>query len=204
MRSVRAILWGAVVIAVTGILGFAAWHLADHDATSKLPEEETSVFRPTFSLTNHWGQAVSEETYQGKWLLVFFGFTNCPDICPTTLTELGTVIDRLESDAEKVVALFISIDPARDRVKDMAEYVSAFHPAIVGLSGNDNQVAQAAIAFKAIYEKQQQELTTGGYTMLHTSSVYLISPEGAFIRTYSYGTLPAEVTDDLQMRMEGY
>jgi protein SCO1/2 len=141
------------------------------------------------------------QSYQGKWLLVFFGFTNCPDICPTTLAELARVMERLGPDAGLVKPLFVSIDPERDRVETMAEYVSVFHPTIVGLTGTEAQIAEAARSFKAYYEKQPQESAPNGYTMGHTSAVYLISPEGVFVRTYGYGTPPGEITKDLQNRL---
>jgi protein SCO1/2 len=100
-----------------------------------------------------------------------------------------------------VKPLFVSIDPERDRVETMAEYVSVFHPTIVGLTGTEAQIAEAARSFKAYYEKQPQESAPNGYTMGHTSAVYLISPEGVFVRTYGYGTPPGEITKDLQNRL---
>jgi protein SCO1/2 len=135
----------------------------------------------------------------GFWF--FFGFTNCPDICPTTLGELAQLMDLLGPDAQKTQPLFISIDPERDRVETMAEYVSAFHPSIVGLTGTETEVTATAKSFKAFFEKLPQETAPDGYTMGHTSAVYLISPEGVFVRTYSYGTSPEKIAADVQQRL---
>lgn len=200
MRVVRIILWGGVGVALAGFLWLSLWH--DRGPGGGGPSQDAAAtFRPTFNLTDHRGNAVTEQSYRGKWLLVFFGFTNCPDICPTTLAELARVMERLGPDAGSVKPLFVSIDPERDRVETMAEYVSAFHPAIVGLTGTEAQIAEAARSFKAYFEKQPQEVAPNGYTMGHTSAVYLISPDGAFVRTYSYGTPSEEITEDLQKRL---
>lgn len=200
MRAVRITLWGGVGVALAGFLWLSLWHDRGPSGGSSSQDVATS-FRPTFNLTDHRSNAVTVQSYQGKWLLVFFGFTNCPDICPTTLAELARVMERLGPDAGLVKPLLVSIDPERDRVETMAEYVSVFHPTIVGLTGTEAQIAEAARSFKAYYEKQPQESAPNGYTMGHTSAVYLISPEGVFVRTYGYGTPPGEITKDLQNRL---
>ncbi|MBO6773826.1 SCO family protein [Thalassospira sp.] len=195
MRVIRYIFWGFAIIALVVV----AVHQLTHMTETKSATEPT--FQPEFTLANHFGEEVNATTYRGNWSLVFFGFTNCPDICPTTLAEFGRIMDGLGADAFKLKPLFITIDPERDRVADVAKYVSAFHPAIVGLTGTEAQIAEAARSFKAYYEKQPQESAPNGYTMGHTSAVYLISPEGVFVRTYGYGTPPGEITKDLQNRL---
>lgn len=201
MKTLRFVLWAAVAAALAASFGVTGWRLADREGMREASEEAASAFRPSFTLSDHRGEAVTQRTYRGDWLLVFFGFTNCPDICPTTLGDLARVMDRLGPDAAQVTPLFISIDPARDRVKTLADYVSAFHPAIVGLTGSDAQVAAAAREFKAYYEKLPREAAPDGYSMSHTSAVYLMSPEGGFVRTYRYGTPPDEIVKDLRQRL---
>ncbi len=201
MKKVRFVLWAGVAITLAVYLALSFGHRTDRDGSGEISGNVAPSFQPAFALTNHRGRTVTERTYRGKWLLVFFGFTNCPDICPTTLAELASVMDGLEDKADSVTPMFISIDPARDRVEGLSEYVSAFHPAIVGLTGGDAQIADAARAFMAYYEKQPQESAPDGYTMGHTSAVYLISPQGAFIRTYSFDTPPVEIVKDLRERM---
>lgn len=195
MKRIRYILWGAVVIAAVIFGGHELSHMFETKSASK------PTFQPQFTLTNHDGEPVSEATYRGDWALVFFGFTNCPDICPTTLAELSNVMDDLGADASKVKPLFITIDPDRDRVADVAKYVSAFHPSIIGLTGSNNQIASAASSFKAFFERVPQETAPNGYTMGHSSILYLISPEGNFVRTYQFGTSPQTIVEDLKKRI---
>ena len=149
MRAVRITLWGGVGVALAGFLWLSLWHDRGPSGGSSSQDVATS-FRPTFNLTDHRSNAVTVQSYQGKWLLVFFGFTNCPDICPTTLAELARVMERLGPDAGLVKPLFVSIDPERDRVETMAEYVSVFHPTIVGLTGTEAQIAEAARSRQAV------------------------------------------------------
>lgn len=149
MRAVRITLWGGVGVALAGFLWLSLWHDRGPSGGSSSQDVATS-FRPTFNLTDHRSNAVTVQSYQGKWLLVFFGFTNCPDICPTTLAELARVMERLGPDAGLVKPLFVSIDPERDRVETMAEYVSVFHPTIVGLTGTEAQIAEAARSHQAV------------------------------------------------------
>ena len=201
MRAVRFVLWGGVAVALAVFLWVDVGQDPNRRSVGKTSQDRAAAFRPDFSLTDHRGTAVTEQSYRGSWLLVFSGFTNCPDICPSTLSELARVMERLGANAEAVKLLFISIDPGRDGVDSMAEYVSAFYPAIVGLTGTESQIAKAAGAFKAYYEKQPQESAPNGYTMGHTSTVYLISPEGAFVRTHSFGMPPESIVADLQPRL---
>lgn len=195
MKTVRYILWGLALLALVIAAGHQLSHFLGTDS------EEADGFRPAFTLVNHQGETVSEATYRGNWALVFFGFTNCPDICPTTLAELADVMDGLGNAAAKVTPLFITIDPERDRVETVAEYVSAFHPSIVGLTGSDKQISDAASSFKAYFERETQGSAPDGYMMAHTSSVYLISPAGYFVRTFKFGTPPEEIIEDLRGRL---
>jgi protein SCO1/2 len=195
VKTVRYILWGLALLALVVAAGHQLSHFLGTDA------ENVDGFQPAFTLVSHQGDTVSEATYRGNWVLVFFGFTNCPDICPTTLAELADVMDGLGNAAAKVTPLFITIDPVRDRVENVAEYVSAFHPSIVGLTGTDKQVAEAAKSFKAYFERVPQDSAPDGYTMGHTSVVYLISPKGHFVRTFKFRTPPEMIIEDLKERI---
>lgn len=201
MRKLRLALWGAVAVALLVYIGLSAWRGGEKAELSG-PSNSTAVsFSPVFSLIDHHGKTVTEDTYLGKWLLVFFGFTNCPDICPTTLSELANVMDQLGPGREAVKPLFISVDPERDRVDSMAEYVAAFHPSIVGLTGTEEQVASATKAFNVYFEKQPKDGAQSNYAVAHTSAVHLISPQGVFVRTFGYGTAPDAILADLKERM---
>ena len=196
-------LWTMVGIALVASLGYASWikySPPKNTYTSQLVGE-TEVIQPRFQLTSHTGEKVSDATWRGKWLMVFFGFTNCPDVCPTTLADMAMVMDGLGEDAAKVKPLFISIDPARDRVADMAEYVAAFHPAITGLIGTDTEIATVAKSFGVYYAKGEPMDTPDNYDMAHTSVIYLVSPEGRFVRIFSFGTRAKEILKNIQQRL---
>ncbi len=203
LTKLQKSLWAMVAIALVGSLGFAAWikYWPTGDTYISRMVGETEVIQPRFQLTSHTGEKVSDATWRGKWQMVFFGFTNCPDVCPTTLAEMAMVMEGLGKDAEKVKPLFISIDPARDRVADMAEYVAAFHPAITGLTGTDTEIATVAKSFRVYYAKGEPIDASENYNMAHTSVIYLVSPEGRFVRVFSFGTRAEEILKDIQQRL---
>lgn len=132
-----------------------------------------------FTLVNQDGQTVDQSILQGKWSLVFFGFTYCPDYCPTTLGVLNAVQEQMGDDAEKLQMVFISIDPARDTPQALKDYLSSdgFPKGVIGLTGSDQQVADAAKAYRVFYEKVGEG---EGYTMNHSLTVYLMGPDGKF------------------------
>ena len=132
-----------------------------------------------FQLVDHEGRAVDESLLQGKWSLVFFGFTYCPDYCPTTLAALDATQARLGDKARDLQIVFISIDPERDTPKALKDYLSSdgFPEGVIGLTGTPEQVKAAADAFKAFYQKVGEG---EGYTMNHTLTVYLMGPDGRF------------------------
>ena len=139
-----------------------------------LPAEKTrpsSVGGP-FELMNQDGKTVTDADFRGKPLLIFFGFTHCPDICPTTLFEVSEVFNRLGADAEKANAVFVTVDPERDTPEKLKLYLSSFHPRISALSGSEAQTEAIKKAF-FVYAKRVP-LEGGGYTMDHTSIVYLM------------------------------
>nr|WP_245759297.1 SCO family protein [Tranquillimonas alkanivorans] len=137
-----------------------------------------------FKLTDHEGRTVGPETLIGKPTLAFFGFTFCPDVCPTTLSDISGWLDALGEDAERLNVVFITVDPERDTAEIMEDYVAYFHPAIRGWTGPENQIARAAEGFRATYEKVPAE--NGGYTMNHTASVFLFDAAGDFVSTIDY------------------
>ncbi len=135
-----------------------------------------------FSLTDHHGRPVTEASFPGQHLLVYFGYTYCPDICPTDLARLAAALDLLQPEAlSNVQPLFVTVDPERDTAEVMAGYVSAFHPAILGLTGTEAQVAAAAKAFRV--HRMKVPMPDAGpeeYLINHTPNAYLIDPQGNF------------------------
>lgn len=129
-----------------------------------------------FRLTSHTGRAITDRDLKGKLSAVFFGFTHCPDVCPTTLFDLSELLKELGPDGDKITPVFITVDPERDTPNVLAEYLQAFDPRILGLSGSTAEVDVAVQAFKAYYRKGA--VSPGGYTVDHTAIVYLMNKDG--------------------------
>lgn len=158
--------------------GLSEWMLAaKRDAAPSRSGAMQQLIGSPFALTDHKGRRVTDETFAGRVRLVFFGFTHCPDVCPTGLAYIAETLDGLtQPEAAAVSPLFISVDADRDKPDLLATYVAHFHPSLIGLSGSEAEVAQAAKAFRTYYRK----VPTGGdaYVMEHTASIYLIGPDG--------------------------
>lgn len=190
LRQIRRTLWIAVAIVLTAA------------ATLRLLPREAGVveaaFRPEFALPDASGRIWRAEDFRGRYLLVFFGFTNCPDVCPTTLAEVADVMDDLGPDASQVQPLFISIDPERDLALGLDDYTEAFHPAILGLAGDAEATRAAAASFHIFYEREEDAAAPDGYTLSHSPALYLVGPEGDWLRQFTYGALAADILNDLK------
>lgn len=166
-----------------------------------LPAERTrpSSVGGAFELVNQDGKTVTDADFRGKPLLVFFGFTHCPDICPTTLFEVSEVFNRLGKDAEKVNAIFVTVDPERDTPEKLKLYLSSFHPQISALSGSEAQIE----AIKKVYYvyAKRVPLEGGSYTMDHTSVVYLMGKDGKFIAPFNLKRDADAAAADLKRRL---
>ncbi len=161
------------------------------------------MVKSEFDLIDHRGNQVSEAAFAGRWQLVFFGFTYCPDICPTTLATIAQVLDLLGGQAKRVAPLFITVDPERDTPEILAEYVSAFHPEITGLTGTPEQVRAATRSFRIFYGKQNDEHAPGGYVMSHSGYIYLMDPEGRYEAVFTEKRDSAEqIAAAIKQRLE--
>jgi len=141
-----------------------------------------------FALTAPDGTTVTDETYRGKWLLVFFGYTFCPDICPTTLNEIAAALDRLGPDAAKLQPLFITVDPERDTPGVMGQFTAAFDARIVGLTGSPQQIAAVARKYGAYSAIRNAGAGDKDYLVDHSTYIYLMDPRGEFARGFDAGT----------------
>jgi protein SCO1 len=141
-----------------------------------------------FTLTATDGTTVTDETYRGKWLLVYFGYTSCPNTCPTTLIEIGTALATLGADAGKLQPLFITIDPTRDTAELLVEYLQSFDPRIVGLTGTPRQIAVAAQEYGVFYAPHRTGPGAEDYVIDHSSYLYLMDPRGCFARGFEADT----------------
>ncbi|MHB8883664.1 MAG: SCO family protein [Methylovirgula sp.] len=148
-----------------------------------------------FTLTDDNGRAVTDADFKGHPFLVFFGYTHCPDVCPTTLYELSQVLKAMGADS-KVRVLFITVDPARDTVKQMKEYLTSFDPHIVGLSGNARETKAVERAYHVYTKKVPGK--DGDYTMDHTSIIYLMNRDGQFVSTFDLNRKPKVAAAELR------
>jgi protein SCO1/2 len=149
-----------------------------------------------FTLTDQNGRTVTDKDFRGKPLLVFFGFTHCPDFCPTTMFEVSEIIKALGPDSDRVRALFITIDPERDTPAALKDYLSSFDPRISALTGDSETIAAVAKSYRAIYRRVA--LPEGGYTMDHTIIVYLMGKDGRFISPFSLKRTTAQSAAELR------
>jgi protein SCO1/2 len=149
-----------------------------------------------FRLTDQAGQTVTENNLQGKPTLIFFGFTHCPDVCPTSLFEISEVLRAMGGDADRVNAYFISVDPERDTAAAMKDYLSSFDPHLKGLTGDPDAVAKAITGFR-VYAKKVP-LKDGDYTMDHTALIYLMDRDGKFVAPFNLKRTPEAAAADLK------
>ncbi|MEQ1695218.1 MAG: SCO family protein [Hyphomicrobiaceae bacterium] len=134
-----------------------------------------------FSLVDSTGKTVTDKDFRGRYLLVFFGYTFCPDVCPSGLQVIAAALDQLGPEADKITPVFISIDPARDTPEKMGAYVKSFHPRMIGLTGSPADVAAAIKAYRVYAKKVPDDRNPADYTMDHSSVVYLMGPAGDLV-----------------------
>jgi protein SCO1/2 len=147
------------------------------------PVAQIAAIGGPFKLTDQNGQVVTDQDLKGHPFLVFFGFTHCPDVCPTTLFEVSEVLRALGPDADRTRALFVTVDPERDTPRVMKDYLSSFDPHLSGLTGDPAEIAAVAKAYRVYFKKVSQE--DGGYTLDHTAIVYLMDKTGRFVSPFN-------------------
>ena len=187
----RALALGAVAALVVCV-GLAAAVLVPRATETAAPR----IGGP-FTLEDGSGKTVTDRDFRGRFMLIYFGYTHCPDACPTTLSDIAAALDKLPAkDKARVVPLFVTVDPARDTPTVIGDYAKAFGPEFVGLSGNATEIGAAEREFHVYAEKHP--LAHGDYGMDHSSIMYLMGPDGRFVDVISDGTKPAEIAERLQ------
>lgn len=200
-RTTQLVLWAlaaGALLAAIAVVSYTLLFAPDPPKTVGARTNGSPMITTRFSLVDQTGKAVTEKDYQDKWKLVFFGFTHCPDVCPTALNTVASVMTSLGTSADRLTPIFITVDPTRDTPKVMAEYVSAFDKRIVGLTGTEPQVAKAAKAFRVYYARVQQKSARDGYTMSHSSFMYLMAPNGRFVTHFGHGDKPADIAAKIE------
>lgn len=196
--AIRLVLGTILALAAAGaIVSWQATRVAD----APLPVVNPNLqIGGAFTLTDHHGKTVSDADYRGRYLLIFFGYTFCPDVCPTELQTVAVALDSLGEAARQVQPLFISVDPQRDTPSHLATFVSQFHPQIVGLTGTPEQIAAVARAYRAYYAKAPGS-DPEHYLMDHSAFLYLMAPDGRFLTVFRNGTPPETLAADLRQRL---
>jgi cytochrome oxidase Cu insertion factor (SCO1/SenC/PrrC family) len=143
-----------------------------------------------FTLTDHTGKRVTDQDFRGKFVLMFFGFTNCPDVCPTALQVMAAALDKLGRNAERITPVLVSVDPEHDTPLVLAAYVASFHPRLVGLTGSQSEIDAIAKAYRVYVKKVPDPKSTAGYTMDHSSIIYVMGPDGAYRSHFTHATSP--------------
>lgn len=177
-RSLRIVVACAVALLVIGTAGLAALMLIP--SPPQITNSMLGALGGPFTLTATDGRTVTDQTYRGKWVLIYFGYTSCPDACPTALNNIGIAFDRLGAEAGVLQPVFITVDPKRDTREALAEYRKSFDPHIVALTGTEEQIAAVVKEFRVHVSAHPE--SGGNYTVDHSSFYYLINPEGKFLR----------------------
>ena len=156
------------------------------------------------TFVDHTGRAVSERDYAGHHMLVFFGYTHCPDVCPGDLAIMSAAMQALGSAADLVQPIFITFDPARDTPEVLAEYVRHFHPRLTGWTGSQEQIAAAVESYGVVFERDGGEGGAEGsdYSLRHTALTYLIGPDGKGVAMFEHGSDPEEMASQILALLE--
>jgi len=181
-------------VLAAGLAGVAGW------MTLHREEGPVPIGGP-FRLRAGDGREVTDADFRGRWMLVYFGYTRCPDACPTALQDMANALDTLGTDAKKAAILFITIDPERDTPAVVQDYVTAFNAPITGLSGTPEQIAGVAKEYRVYYAKHPK--AGGEYDMDHSSIIYVMDPRGRFAANFTHETPPDEIAAKLRMLMGG-
>lgn len=193
------LLFAALVLALAAGIGSYAW------MSQRLERQQGSgvaLVGGPFTMTDQNGRRVTEKDFLGKHMLVFFGYTYCPDICPTELQVMMAALDQLGEQAEKVQPVFVSIDPARDTPEVMKAYVENFGARLIGLTGSPEEVAAMAKAYRAYYAKSGDTSSPDAYLMDHSSIIYLMGPDGRFRKHFTYTTDAQRLAGELREQLE--
>ena len=193
-----------VALGVIAVAAFIAWNRIAGESSragGNGPITSTVKIGGPFALTDHTGARVSEETFRGKLLLIYFGYGYCPDVCPTELANMAAALDALGKKGDAVTPMFITVDPERDTVKFLSEYVTQFHPRFVGLTGSGEEIAAVAKQYRVFYQKASDPSATD-YLMNHSSFVYLMGRGGEFLTMFRGATKPEAMAETISAYIE--
>ncbi len=192
-----------LIVIVAGLLigaiaGAAVLALIENRSGRAVATSGKALIGGPFTLIDQQGKTVTDRDFRGRFMLVFFGFTHCPDICPAELQVMSQSLDALGAEAKDIVPIFITLDPERDTQAVMAEYVKNFGPRFVALTGSPEAVAAAAKAYRIAYAKFQEDAASSDYSIDHSALVYLMGKDGEYVTHFAYGTPADKITETLR------
>ncbi|KAM4035959.1 protein SCO2 homolog, mitochondrial isoform 2-T2 [Anomaloglossus baeobatrachus] len=189
-----------------GIWQYLRWEKQEKKKLDRIQQLRTiAVGQGDFSLIDHKGEPCCKKDLRGNWVLMYFGFTHCPDICPDELEKLSSAVSLLDKDRTlpPVLPIFVSVDPERDNVAALAKYVSEFHPRLKGLTGNDEQIKAVAQAYRVYYSAGPRD-EDNDYIIDHTILIYLLNPDGLFTDYYNRSKNDQEIAESVKRHMKTY
>ncbi len=189
----RIIVWG---IASAALIAFGLTLAGRQGMLGRPPVEQVSLGGP-FTLVRSDGETVTEADFAGGYTLVLFGYTFCPDVCPTALATVSGALDNLGEDATKLTVLFVTIDPDRDTPAVVGDYVASFHPRVVGLSGSAEQIAAMTSIYRVYYAKAESG-NTEDYLVDHSAALYLMGPNGQYLANFRFNASVQELAAGLR------
>jgi len=196
MARLRMMLWALAGLAT---IAFLALQLTVK-TPGPAPSGAAGDIGGPFALTDHTGRAVSEADYAGKYLLIYFGFASCPDVCPLALHVMSAALDEIGAKADRVQPLFITVDPERDTPEALAAYVD-FDSRFIGLTGTPEQIEAAARAYKVFYRKAAAQESALGYGVDHSDVIYFMSPDGRLLEPFTHATAAADMAAAMKRRL---
>lgn len=202
-RPRRSFLPLAIACLAALLLAGAAtlWVATDRPAAPPPASAAGSGVGGPFTLTNTEGKPVTDKDFRGKFMLVYFGYTYCPDVCPTTLSDVTGALEKMGAAADRVQPVFISVDPGRDTPDVMRQYVSAFSPRLKGLTGTPEQIAAVAKEYHVYYASHAASPGATDYTVDHSSILYVMGPNGQFVGVIRADSGPEAIARDLTKLM---
>ncbi len=194
------------LVMLAAFAGFLGYRLGETGGPPGQVAEKRVPIGGPFTLVNPDGETVTEKDLLGRYALIYFGYTYCPDICPTALASAARGLDLLasvdERAAQMIQPVFISVDPERDTPEAVGQYVEAFHPRLLGLTGTPEQVAEAAKAYRVFYQKVHPEGATD-YLMDHMSTIFLMAPTGEYVTHFAHNATPTDISERLEEVVTG-
>lgn len=198
MRRYQAALIAVTAIVIAAIAAYVLY------GGNKPGGTGTALVGGPFTLADQDGRTRTEKDFAGSFMLIYFGYTFCPDVCPTALQVMSQAMDRLDpAVAAKIVPVFITVDPARDTVSQLKSYVGNFHPRLVGLTGSEAQIAAAAKAYRVYYAKSKETANSPDYLIDHSSVVFLMGPDGRYLSHFTHNAPPDRMAEALTEYVRG-